>query len=63
MESFIYGDLNKASRDKDESKIEYYGAYAAALSFIIHSANKNRKEGKGKLTGVTILYRGLTLPS
>lgn len=32
MESFIYADINRASRDKDESKIKFYGAYAAALS-------------------------------
>ena len=42
MESFIYGELNRACRDKDKSKIKYYGAYAAALSFIIYSANHNR---------------------
>lgn len=51
MESFVYNSLNQASRDKDRSKIQYYGAYAAALSFIIYSANKNRKTGK--LKGVT----------
>ena len=39
MESFIYEDLNRACRDKDKSKIKFYGAYAAALSFIIHTAN------------------------
>ena len=42
MESFIYGDLNWACRDKDQSKLEYYGAYAAALSYIIYNANKNK---------------------
>ena len=42
MESFIYADLNRVCREKDKSKIKYYGAYAAALSFIIHSANSNR---------------------
>ena len=39
MESFIYRELNQASREKDESKIQYYGAYAAALSYIIFTAN------------------------
>ena len=57
MESFIYADLNKATRDKDEGKINFYGAYAAALSYIIYTANKNRKIGK--LQGTNILYRGL----
>ena len=39
MESFIYADLNRACREKDESKIKYYGAFAAALSHIIYFAN------------------------
>lgn len=59
MESFIYADMNKASREKDRSKIKYYGAFAAALSYIIYYANKNRKQNK--LKGKTTLYRGLKL--
>ena len=59
MESFIYEDLNRASRQKDTSKIQYYGAFAAALSYIIYAANKNRTHGK--LSGSTTLYRGLKL--
>ena len=39
MESFVYGELNRASRLKDKSKIKYYGAFAATLSYIINSAN------------------------
>ena len=61
MESFIYGELNQASREKDETKIKYYGAFAAALSYIIYKANENRVNTEGKLTGVTKLYRGLKL--
>ena len=59
MESFIYGELNQASRQKDKSKIKFYGAYAAALSYIIYTANKNRKTQK--LNGSTTLFRGLRL--
>ena len=59
MESFIYQDLNNATRAKDESKIKYYGAFSAALSYIIYSANKNRV--RHKLQGTTVLYRGLNL--
>ena len=59
MESFIYGDLNRASREKDTTKIQYYGAYAAALSYIIYYANTNRKANK--LQGMTVLYRGLKM--
>ena len=42
MESFIYPDLNRACRNKDPQAIKYYGAFSAALSFIIDNANKNR---------------------
>ena len=46
MESFIYEELNRASREKDEKKIKFYGAFAAALSYIIDNANKNRHFSK-----------------
>ena len=46
MESFIYTDLNRACRSKDSHAIKYYGAYSAALSFIIDNANINRKDNK-----------------
>ena len=59
MESFIYEKLNQASRHKDKSQIQYYGAFAAALSYVIYSANQNRSNNQ--LTGVTMLYRGLKL--
>ena len=59
METFIYGELNRASRKKDESKIQYYGAFSAALSYIIYSANTKRKTDK--LTGTTTLYRGSSM--
>ena len=59
MESFIYADLNRVCREKDRSKIKFYGAYAAALSYIIHSANQNR--GVEKLKDTTLLFRGVKL--
>ena len=59
MESFIYADLNKACREQDKAMIQYYGAYAAALSFIINNANRNRR--RNKLDRTTILYRGIKL--
>ena len=40
METFIFKELNWASRNKDESKIQFYGAFASALSFIIYCGNK-----------------------
>ena len=59
MESFIYSDMNKSIREQDKTKIQHYGAFAAALSYIIYNAN--RKRISNKLKGTTILYRGLKL--
>ena len=59
METFIYADLNRASREKDKTKIKFYGAYAAALSYIIYFANTKRKDDK--LKGSNLLYRGLKM--
>ena len=42
MESFVFKEINKASRLKDLSKIQFYGAYASALGYVIHAANTNR---------------------
>ena len=60
MECFIYEEINRAIRTKDKSKIKYYGAYAAALSFIIHFANSNTKSTL-KLDKSTKLYRGVKM--
>lgn len=59
MESFIYDELNQTTRNKDKKKVKFYGAYAAALSYIINVANSQRKSDK--LSGSTFLYRGLKL--
>ena len=61
MESFIYADLNRASREKDKTKIKFYGAYAAALSYIIYFANTKKKYEKFK--EFNKLYIGLKLKS
>lgn len=60
MSSFIYPALNATSRKKDQNSIQYYGAFAAALSCVLYNANKNRKDQK--IEGTTDLYRGLHLP-
>ena len=39
MQSFVFSEMNKASRLKDESKIKFYGAFASALGFIVHCGN------------------------
>ena len=58
MESFIYANLNKVCRNKNSEEIPQYGAYSAALGYILNSSNKFRKNN---LKGITNLYRGLKL--
>lgn len=58
MQSFVFIEMNKASRDKDLSKIEYYGPLASVLGYILHAANQNRKH---KLPNNFTVYRGLKL--
>ena len=60
MESFIYTDLNKACRNKDPQAIKYYGAFSAALSFIIDNANKNRRQ-KNSEKQTNLFFRGLKM--
>ena len=59
MESFIYEDLNRATRDKDLSKVKFYGAFAAALSYILYSATKNRSDVE--VAKAVTLFRGIKL--
>ena len=58
MASFIYIDLNKACRYKKEESILLFGAFAAALSYILYEANGKRKD---LIDGELVLYRGLKL--
>ena len=60
MESFIYADLNRACRNKDTQAIKYYGAFSAALSFIIDNADKNVNQ-KGSKKQTKLLFRGLKM--
>ena len=39
MQSFVFGEMNKASREKDFTKVRYYGPLAAALGLVIHYGN------------------------
>lgn len=55
MQTFIFSEMNKASRNKDVKKIKYYGPLASALSFVIHCGNKNQT----KLGKSFNAYRGL----
>jgi len=42
QETFLYKDLKKASRKKDESKIITLGPYALALSLILLKARPSQ---------------------
>ena len=58
MQSFIFVNLNHACRSKDKDQIEFYGPFAAAISYIIHFTNKKRND---QIKGQTIVYRGLKM--
>ena len=57
MESFVFSEMNRASRMKDLSKIKYYGPFASALGFVIHQGNKKETNLARKFK----LYRGLQM--
>ena len=54
MESFLFSEMNRATRNKDLSKIKFYGPFASALSFIIHVGNKSNSD----LSTHFSVYRG-----
>ena len=58
MESFVFSEMNKAARMKDVSKIELYGPFASALSFIVYQGNI----GGEPMPRRVILYRGIQIP-
>ena len=41
METFVFKEMNKASRTKDINKIKFYGPLASALGFAVHCGNKD----------------------
>ena len=55
QETFLYKDLKKASREKDESKIMSLGPYALALSYIL---SKSKPKSKSE---VQFVYRGMRI--
>ena len=40
MQSFVFKEMNKTSRQKDVNKIKFYGPLASALSFAVYCGNK-----------------------
>ena len=61
METFLPYALNKACREKDESKIETLGPFAVALSYILRFSQAERRIGN-ELRGKFRVYRGVKLP-
>ncbi len=44
METFLYSEINRASRDKDKSKISTLGPYSFVLSWIVQRTQLMRKD-------------------
>ena len=44
MESFIYEELNRPSREKDETIIPFYGGFIETFSRIIYNATSHLKD-------------------
>ena len=57
MQSFVFSSMNKASRDKVESKIPFYGPLASALGYIIHIGNQRMTQINREFNA----YRGLRM--
>jgi len=61
METFLPYVINKASRDKDESKVKTLGPYVYCLDYMIkHACSISSKEDI-KISGFINLYRGTKL--
>ena len=58
MESFVYKEMNWATRTKDTEKISHYGPLASALSYVI---NCSKDEKPSSPNHQFIVYRGLTI--
>ena len=65
MESFLYKELNRASRDKDQSKVATLGPYAYVLAKILQRMNPAINKGEDfvfdKRAPGFVTYRGLSL--
>ena len=69
MDSFVFKDMNKACRDQDENKLDFYGPYLNCLYDIINMGEYRREEHKEHKTENDcninypgVLKRGLNLP-
>ena len=50
MESFLFNKIKKTTRDKNLEKFKFYGPFALAISFIIHSGKKTFADLSKQLT-------------
>jgi hypothetical protein len=57
MESFVFREMNKAIMEKNTQKIQVYGPFARALSYIIHCSNQKKEKVQETYT----VYRGQNL--
>ena len=58
METFVFKEMNRASREKDTNKIKMYGPFACALSYIIYCGNSKNSTSEEKEFRV---YRGFSI--
>ena len=58
MQTFIFREMNRASRNKDLDKIAFYGPFASALGHILQVASSKRKV---QLDNKVTLYRGFNI--
>ena len=55
MDSFVFKEVNKASREYDISKIEFYGPFAMALGYVVQAGDGSKKGGVCE--GVKMLWK------
>jgi hypothetical protein len=60
MESFLVYEVNKASRDKDTSKIATLGPFAWALGRVVFKA-QGRRPVEDKIPENAVLFRGMPM--
>ena len=65
LESFLYREVNRASRERDSSKVANLGAYAFLLAKILQKFNPTINCGQeyvfSKRAPGFIVYRGLSI--
>lgn len=60
LESFLFSEINRSSREKDVGAVDTLGPFAVAISNIIENLEAKRLDRK---IGPFKCYRGLSLPN